>query len=241
MEYVEHDLKSLLTSMKEPFLISEIKTIMIQILSATEHMHSNWIIHRDLKTTNVLMTNRGQVKIADFGLARFFSEPAPTNLTQLVVTLWYRAPEILLGSKSYSSKVDIWSIGCIFAELISHDALLKGRSEIDQIGKIFDFFGAPTRDSWPEFNELPHAAKIRLPAIGPRNIEQLLQKKFLRLTRNGANLMSQMLTLNPDKRISAEEALKHPFFIEPPIPKLPDFFPSFPSKATGHTNNDSSS
>lgn len=138
MEFLEHDLKSLMEVMKSrstTFLQSEVKTVMVQLLSAVRHLHDNWIIHRDLKTSNLLMNNRGMIKVADFGLARRFSEPQ-VPMTQLVVTLWYRAPELLLGAKEYTTAIDMWSIGCIFAELVNNEPLMQGRNELDQLSKV---------------------------------------------------------------------------------------------------------
>ena len=145
MDFIEHDLKTLLTIMPQPFLQSEIKTLMLQLLSAVAHCHSMWILHRDLKTSNLLMNNRGTIKVADFGLARRYGDPVGVGgMTQLVVTLWYRcafvplfysqtysrrAPEILLGAKTYSTPVDIWSVGCIFAELLLKDPLFRPRAK----------------------------------------------------------------------------------------------------------------
>jgi len=138
MDFIEHDLKALMEDMREPFLQSEVKTLMLQLLSATSLMHDMWIIHRDLKTSNLLMTNRGMIKIADFGLARYFADPVD-NMTQLVVTLWYRAPELLLGTNEYGTEIDMWSIGCIFGELCLMEPLLQGKSEIDQLSKVQPF------------------------------------------------------------------------------------------------------
>lgn len=136
MDFIEHDLKSLMQGMRIPFLQSEVKTLMLQLLSAVALLHENWIIHRDLKTSNLLMNNRGQIKVADFGLARKYGSPLG-SMTQLVVTLWYRAPELLLGAKEYSTAVDMWSIGCIFGELVNKEPLLPGRTEIDQLQKVW--------------------------------------------------------------------------------------------------------
>lgn len=151
MDFIEHDLKILSEDMQEPFLQSEVKTLMLQLVSATALMHSQWIVHRDLKTSNLLMNNRGQIKVADFGLARYLGEPTPP-LTQLVVTLWYRSPELLLGAKEYGTEVDMWSIGCIFGELLSKEPLLQGKNEVDQLSKVcfinftlYFFFSAITR------------------------------------------------------------------------------------------------
>ena len=136
MEFLEHDLKTLQDDMQEPFMPSEIKTLLLQLGSAVEFLHDHWILHRDLKTSNILMNNRGEIKIADFGMARFCGDPPPNNLTQLVVTLWYRAPELLLGTTTYDSAVDMWSIGCIFGELITKNPLLQGKNEVDELSKV---------------------------------------------------------------------------------------------------------
>lgn len=136
MEFLEHDLKTLQEDMAEPFLPSEVKTLMLQLGSAVEFLHDHWILHRDLKTSNILMNNRGEIKLADFGMARFCGDPPPQNLTQLVVTLWYRSPELLLGATTYDSSIDIWSLGCIFGELLTRTPLLQGKNEVDQLSKV---------------------------------------------------------------------------------------------------------
>lgn len=136
MEFLEHDLKTLQEDMEEPFMPSEVKTLMLQLGSAVEFLHEHWILHRDLKTSNILMNNRGEIKLADFGMARFCGDPPPQNLTQLVVTLWYRSPELLLGATTYDSSVDMWSLGCIFGELLTRNPLLQGKNEVDQLSKV---------------------------------------------------------------------------------------------------------
>lgn len=135
MDFLEHDLRTLLDEMREPFLPSETKTLLFQLISGVEFLHSHWIMHRDLKTSNLLLSNRGEIKIADFGMARYYGDPPP-KLTQLVVTLWYRAPELLLGAEEYGPEIDVWSIGCVFGELLVKEPLLQGKNEVDQLSKV---------------------------------------------------------------------------------------------------------
>ncbi|CAG8664810.1 15257_t:CDS:2, partial [Funneliformis mosseae] len=228
MDFIEHDLKSLMEDMQVPFLQSEVKTIMLQLLSAVAMLHDNWIIHRDLKTSNLLLNNRGQIKVADFGLARKYGSPLGP-MTELVVTLWYRAPELLLGTKKYSTAVDMWSVGCIFGELVNKEPLLPGRTEIDQLTKVFKLLGMPNEKIWSGFSKLPHAKNI--PFI--KQPHNTLRSRFPYLTENGFDLMAKLLTYDPSKRITAEEALKHPYFTESPLPKDPEMFPTWPSKGGG--------
>ncbi|THV64906.1 serine/threonine protein kinase, CMGC family, CDC2/CDK subfamily [Aureobasidium pullulans] len=230
MDFLEHDLKTLMDDMEEPFLPSEVKTLMLQLGSAIEFLHDRWILHRDLKTSNILMNNRGEIKIADFGMARFCGDPPPKNLTQLVVTLWYRAPELLLGTTTYDSSVDMWSFGCIFGELLTNVPLLQGKNEVDELSKIFELCGVPTDASWPGFKRLPNARTLRL----PRNAQttgSVIRSKFPFLTKAGTDLLSALLSLNPANRPSAKELLDHSYFAEDPRPKSTAMFPTFPSKA----------
>ncbi|ORX90494.1 Pkinase-domain-containing protein [Basidiobolus meristosporus CBS 931.73] len=228
MDFIEHDLKALMEDMKSPFLQSEIKTLMIQLLSAIALLHDNWIIHRDLKTSNLLLNNRGEIKVADFGLARKYGSPLGP-MTQLVVTLWYRAPELLLGAKEYSTAIDIWSVGCIFGELINNEPLFPGRGEIEQLDKIFRLLGMPNEKIWPGFSNLPHAQNITFVNQPYNN----LRNRFPYVTESGLDLLSKLLTYDPEKRITAEEALQHPYFKESPLPKDPSMFPTWPSKGAG--------
>ncbi|KAL9039757.1 MAG: hypothetical protein Q9214_004746 [Letrouitia sp. 1 TL-2023] len=229
MDFLEHDLKTLQEDMLEPFLPSEIKTILLQLTSAVEHLHSNWILHRDLKTSNILMNNRGQIKIADFGMARYYGDPPP-KLTQLVVTLWYRSPELLLGAEKYDAKVDMWSVGCIFGELLTKEPLMQGKNEVDQLSKIFELCGIPTEATWPGFKRLPNARALRLPQ-NPQTTGAVIRARFPFLTLAGTQLLTDLLSLNPADRPSAGEVLAHPYFKETPRPKSEAIFPTFPSKA----------
>ncbi|KAG9231863.1 kinase-like domain-containing protein [Amylocarpus encephaloides] len=229
LDFLEHDLKTLLESMPEPFLTSEIKTLLHQLTSGVAYLHSNWILHRDLKTSNLLLNNRGVLQIADFGMARYYGDPSP-KMTQLVVTLWYRAPELLLGAERYGTAVDMWSVGCIFGELLTSSPLLQGKNEVDELSKIFELCGIPTEATWPSFRRLPNARSLRLPK-NPVAQGSVLRSKFPFLTTAGSKLLIDLLGLNPEKRPSAKEMLEHEFFREEPRMKSREMFPTFPSKA----------
>ncbi|KAM3505331.1 hypothetical protein MY10362_003034 [Beauveria mimosiformis] len=229
LEFVEHDIKSILDDMPEPFLASEIKCLLQQLTVGVAYLHENWILHRDLKTSNLLLNNRGQLKIADFGMARYVGDPAP-KLTQLVVTLWYRAPELLLGAKTYDTAVDMWSVGCVFGELIAREPLLQGTNEADQVTKIFELCGVPTEDSWPGFRKLPNARSLRFPKTAAVT-GSVIRAKFPSMTSAGAALLTELLALDPDARPSAKQMLQHEYFRQDPKPKPESMFPTFPSKA----------
>ncbi|KAL2160561.1 hypothetical protein VTH06DRAFT_1249 [Thermothelomyces fergusii] len=230
LEFLEHDLKSILEDMPEPFLASEVKTLLRQLASGVAYLHDKWILHRDLKTSNLLLNNRGQLKIADFGMARYVGDPPPPKLTQLVVTLWYRAPELLLGESRYTGAVDMWSVGCIFGELLTREPLLQGRNEVDELAKIFELCGVPTEESWPSFRRLPNARGLRLPS-GARATGSAIRARFPLLTAAGADLLNSLLALDPGKRPTAKEMLEHEYFKQDPKPKQEAMFPTFPSKA----------
>ncbi|XVF85196.1 hypothetical protein PTKIN_Ptkin17bG0098800 [Pterospermum kingtungense] len=173
MEYMEHDLKGLMETMKQPFSQSEVKCLMLQLLEGIKYLHDNWVLHRDLKTSNLLLNNQGELKICDFGLARQYGSPLKPY-THLVVTLWYRAPELLLGARQYSTAIDMWSLGCIMAELLSKEPLFNGKTEFDQLDKIFRILGTPNETIWPGFSKLPgvkvNFVKHQLPALGDSDL-----------------------------------------------------------------------
>ncbi|KAJ3330780.1 Cyclin-dependent kinase 11B [Kappamyces sp. JEL0680] len=218
--------------MSAPFLLSETKTLLLQLLSAVQCLHNNWIVHRDLKTSNILMNNQGTIKVADFGMARRYGSPLG-DLTQLVVTLWYRAPELLLGATTYSPAIDMWSVGCIFAELLEKKPLFPGKGEIEQLSMIFQLLGTPSDKTWPGFSLLPNAKTVNFTKQPHNNI----RKRFPFLSANGIALLDSLLCYDPEQRISAAEALDHPFFRESPLPKDASMFPSFPSKSSGEARH----
>ncbi|XP_048430723.1 LOW QUALITY PROTEIN: cyclin-dependent kinase G-2-like [Pyrus x bretschneideri] len=232
MEYMEHDLKALMETKKQPFSQSEVKCLMLQLLAGVKYLHDNWVLHRDLKTSNLLMNNRGELKICDFGLARQYGSPLKPY-THLVVTLWYRAPELLLGAKEYSTAIDMWSLGCIMAELLSKEPLFNGKTEFDQLDKIFKILGTPNETIWPGYSKLP-GVKVNF-VKHPYN---LLRKKFPAtaftgspvLSDAGFNLLNRLLTYDPEERITAGDALNHEWFREVPLPTTKEFMPTFPAQ-----------
>lgn len=229
MDYVEHDLKSLMETMrhkKQNFMPGEIKCLLKQLLLAVAHLHDNWILHRDLKTSNLLLSHKGILKVGDFGLAREYGSPLKCY-TPIVVTLWYRAPELLLCTKEYSTPIDMWSVGCIFGELLLMNALFPGKSEVDQLNRIFKDLGTPSEKIWTGFNQLPAVKKMKFTDYPVSN----LRSKFNTLSEIGLGLLIKFLTYDPSKRVSAEEALKHSYFNEPPLPIDPAMFPTWPAKS----------
>ncbi|XP_030823080.1 cyclin-dependent kinase 2 isoform X2 [Camarhynchus parvulus] len=200
--FLHQDLKKFMDSSS----LSGIALPLIKLLQGLAFCHAHRVLHRDLKPQNLLINAEGSIKLADFGLARAFGVPVRTY-THEVVTLWYRAPEILLGCKYYSTAVDIWSLGCIFAEMITRRALFPGDSEIDQLFRIFRTLGTPDEAAWPGVSALPDYK-----ATFPRWARQDLAKVLPPLDDEGRKLLAQMLHYDPNKRISAKAALGHPFF-----------------------------
>uniref|UniRef100_A0A1L8DX04 cyclin-dependent kinase n=2 Tax=Nyssomyia neivai TaxID=330878 RepID=A0A1L8DX04_9DIPT len=230
MDYVEHDLKSLMETMKhkkQAFLPGEVKCLTQQLLRAVAHLHDIWILHRDLKTSNLLLSHKGVLKVGDFGLAREYGSPLKPY-TSVVVTLWYRAPELLLGCKEYSTPIDVWSVGCIFAEFLAMSALFPGKSEIDQLNRIFKDLGTPNEKIWPGYGELPAVQKMTFTEYP---VSQL-RKKFAHHTSElGLSLLQGLLTYDPKQRLTAEQALKGHYFKELPLPIDPAMFPTWPAKS----------
>ncbi|XP_073724479.1 cyclin-dependent kinase 10 [Misgurnus anguillicaudatus] len=223
MSYCEQDLASLLENMQTPFSEAQVKCIVIQLLKGLEYLHQNFILHRDLKVSNLLMTDKGCVKIADFGLARVYGIPLQP-MTPRVVTLWYRAPELLLGTKTQTAALDMWAVGCIFAELLAHKPLLPGASEIQQVDLIVQLLGTPNENIWPGFLRLPLVKQYSLRKQPYNN----LKNKFTWLTEAGLRLLNLLFMYNPQHRATAKECLESSYFKEKPLPCEPELMPTFP-------------
>lgn len=233
MDYVEHDLKSLMETMrgkKQVFLPGEIKCLMKQLLSAVHHLHDNWILHRDLKTSNLLLSHKGILKVGDFGLAREYGSPL-RQYTPIVVTLWYRAPELLLCCKEYSTHIDMWSVGCIFAEFVTMNPLFPGKSEVDQLNRIFKDLGTPSEAVWTGYNQLPAVQKMTFAEHPAGRLRTRVAPD--QLSDLGHKLLQGFLTYDPIRRLTADAALEHAYFKEQPQAIDPAMFPTWPAKSEG--------
>ncbi|XP_031107528.1 probable serine/threonine-protein kinase At1g54610 [Ipomoea triloba] len=222
-EYMEHDLAGLLSCPEISFSESQIKCYMKQLLSGLEHCHSTGVIHRDIKVSNILVSNEGVLKIADFGLANFMSARNKQPLTSRVVTLWYRPPELLLGSTNYGETVDLWSAGCVFAELFSGRPFLKGRTEVEQLHKIFKLCGSPSEDYWKK-SKLPLATVFK-----PQHpYESVLRERCREFPKDAVDLLETLLSVEPYNRGTASSALDSEYFNSPPYACDPSSLEKYP-------------
>jgi len=224
-EYLEYDLTGILESPEIRFTQDHIKSWSQQLLSGVHYMHTNKVIHRDLKASNLLINKKGELKIADWGLARSWNSEMK-RLTNRVITLWYRPPELLLGYMDYTPKIDMWSVGCIIAEMFRRTAFLKGDTEAKQLDLIFRTCGTPTAENWPELPKKGRLWKNFEPGPGDvrftRRIQEALKTNLPNpkwMTDNAVDIIDKLMTLDPEKRWSAEQALDADYFFENPIVK----------------------
>lgn len=193
---------------------ADVKSYLQMLLQGVAHCHSNWVLHRDLKPNNLMIGSDHRLKLIDFGLAKVYASPK-RSYAHAVVTMWYRAPELLFGSRKYGPGLDMWSIGCIFAELLLRKPLFPGNSELDQLGKIFRLLGTPTEENWPGMRSLPsYVAYESSKGVPMRNI-------FIKASDVAIDLLQRMLVYDPLSRISAKDALKHAYFREKPVATIP--------------------
>ncbi|KAJ3389881.1 cyclin-dependent protein kinase [Lobulomyces angularis] len=242
-EYAEHDLLQILlhhSQMGHGFPIPDfsIKSFLWQLLNGVSYLHLNWVLHRDLKPANILVTSDGVVKIADLGLARLFHKPLQPlyNGDKLIVTIWYRSIELLLGTRHYTKAIDIWAIGCIFAELLMLKPIFKGEEakvenkkvipfQKNQLIKIFEILGSPTKERWPNLEYMPDYKELQaMPNQNyPYGLHEFIYKRFSSKNSSLIDLISLMFEYDPVKRITAEDALKHQYFLEDPKPSMNAF------------------
>jgi len=221
LEFLPADLEMIIKDRDILFSPADMKSWLLMTLRGVHHCHRNFILHRDLKPNNLLLAPDGQLKIADFGLARSLGSPNE-DLTSNVVTRWYRAPELLFGAKHYTEAVDLWSVGIIFAELMLRVPYLPGRDDVDQIDVTFKALGTPTEDNWPNVTSLPLYNNLNFYPVPSR---QELRNRFLAATESALDLMCGLTELNPSNRWNTEKALLSKYFTDLPAPTEPSKLP----------------
>ncbi|XP_071112295.1 cyclin-dependent kinase 8-like isoform X3 [Haliotis cracherodii] len=214
-----------------------VKSLLFQILDGIHYLHANWVLHRDLKPANILVmgegTERGRVKIADMGFARLFNSPLKplADLDPVVVTFWYRAPELLLGARHYTKAIDIWAIGCIFAELLTSEPIFHCRQEDiktsnpyhhDQLDRIFNVMGFPQDKDWEDIRKMPEHQQLlkdfKKTSYVNCNLMKYMEKHKVKSDSKAFHLLQKLLTMDPTKRITSEQAMKDQYFLEEPLP-----------------------
>ncbi|XP_072102589.1 cyclin-dependent kinase 19 isoform X3 [Mobula birostris] len=242
-DYAEHDLWHIIKfhraskANKKPVQLPRgmVKSLLYQILDGIHYLHTNWVLHRDLKPANILVmgegAERGRVKIADMGFARLFNSPLKplADLDPVVVTFWYRAPELLLGARHYTKAIDIWAIGCIFAELLTSEPIFHCRQEDiktsnpfhhDQLDRIFSVMGFPA--DWEDIRKMPEYPTLqkdfRRTTYANSSLNKYMEKHKVKPDSKVFLLLQKLLTMDPTKRITSEQALQDPYFLEEPLP-----------------------
>ncbi|KAK2456432.1 [pyruvate dehydrogenase (acetyl-transferring)] kinase [Trifolium repens] len=222
-EYMVHDLAGLAASPDIKFTEPQVKCYMHQLLSGLEHCHTRHVLHRDIKGSNLLIDNEGVLKIADFGLASFFDPNRRHPMTNRVVTLWYRPPELLLGATEYGVGVDLWSAGCILGELLYGKPIMPGRTEVEQLHKIYKLCGSPSDEYWKK-SKLPNATLFKPREPYKRSIRDV----FKEFPPSALPLVDTLLAIDPVERKSASDALRSEFFNTEPYACDPSSLPKYP-------------
>jgi len=209
-EYLSHDLTGLLNHPNFVLEPAQKKHLAQQMFEGLDYLHSRGVLHRDIKAANILVSSEGILKLADFGLARFYAKHRQLDYTNRVITIWYRSPELLLGETRYGPAVDIWSAACVLVEIFTKHAIFPGDgSEINQLEKIHAVMGTPNRKEWPNLIEMPWFELLR-PNHRKPNVFEAKYKNVV--TPAAFDLLAKMLQYDPDKRPTAAEVLQHPYF-----------------------------
>ncbi|XP_058758535.1 probable serine/threonine-protein kinase At1g54610 [Vicia villosa] len=209
-DFMPTDLSRIISRPDERLTEPQVKCYMHQLLSGLQHCHDRGILHRDIKGSNLLIDKTGMLQIADFGLANYYSINQDQPLTNRVVTLWYRAPELLLGSTDYGVGIDLWSAGCLLAEMFRGVPIMPGRTEVEQLHRIFRLCGTPSQEYWKKL-------KLSTTFIPPKSYRPSLVESFKDLPPSSLGLLCTLLALDPAFRGSASKALKNPFFFTSPL------------------------
>ncbi|XP_067107573.1 cyclin-dependent kinase 8 isoform X2 [Osmerus mordax] len=244
-DYAEHDLWHIIKfhraskANKKPLQLPRgmVKSLLYQILDGIHYLHANWVLHRDLKPANILVMGegpeRGRVKIADMGFARLFNSPLKplADLDPVVVTFWYRAPELLLGARHYTKAIDIWAIGCIFAELLTSEPIFHCRQEDiktsnpyhhDQLDRIFNVMGFPADKDWEDIKKMPEHSTLmkdfRRNTYTNCSLIKYMEKHKVKPDSKAFHLLQKLLTMDPIRRITSEQAMQDSYFLEEPLP-----------------------
>merc|ERR1711976_202574 len=252
VDYSEHDLWHIIKfhraakANKKPVMVHKgmVKSLLYQILDGIHYLHANWVLHRDLKPANILVMGegpeRGRVKIADMGFARLFNSPLKplADLDPVVVTFWYRAPELLLGARHYTKAIDIWAIGCIFAELLTSEPIFICKQEDlktsnpyhhDQLDRIFQVMGYPKESDWQDVVKMPEYRLFKTDfkplQYAQYSLQEYLKKHKIRSDTKTFAMLQKLLTFDPQRRMTCEQALNDPYFREDPRPV--DFYDCF--------------
>lgn len=231
--YMDHDLSGLLENPAVRFTEPQIKCYMLQLLEGVRYLHANKILHRDMKAANLLINNSGILQIADFGLARPYDDPPPQpgkgggeatrEYTVLVVTRWYRPPELLLQLRRYTTAIDMWGVGCVFGEMFKGKPILAGATDLNQAYMIWDLVGSPTEENMPGWTSLPGCEGMT--AIAPK--QGAIHQVFREQGSAAISLLTELLKLDWRKRINAIDAIEHPYFKNHPLPAKPGEIPQF--------------
>nr|CAD7406862.1 unnamed protein product [Timema poppensis] len=244
-DFAEHDLWHIIKfhraakANKKPVMVPKgmVKSLLFQILDGIHYLHSNWVLHRDLKPANILVMGegpeRGRVKIADMGFARLFNQPLKplADLDPVVVTFWYRAPELLLGARHYTKAIDIWAIGCIFAELLTSEPIFHCRQEDiktsnpyhhDQLDRIFNVMGFPLEKEWEDIKKMPEHPTLlkdfKRANYSNCSLIKYMDRHKIKPDSKAFHLLQKLLLMDPNKRITSETAMQDAFFQEDPLP-----------------------